>query len=74
MIDTVLNSVVNRINVGFTNKSDVPTKTIVLFYASGVINTIVDSLQDSKKFDKEKVLSTLSVLIPEIDYVIPNKK
>ena len=74
MIDTVLNSVTKRINEGFVNKSNIPTKTIVLFYASGVISTIVVALQDSKKFDKEKVISNLDMLIPEIDFVIPNKK
>ena len=74
MIDTVLNSVIKRIEEGFINKSNIPTKTAVLFYASGIINIIEDSLQDVKKFDKEKILSIISVLLPTPSYIVPIKK
>lgn len=73
MIDTVLNSVAKRINEDFINKSNIPTKIVILFYASGIISIIVDSLQDTKKFDKEKILSIISSLLPAPDYIVPNK-
>lgn len=74
MIEAVLKAVNNKINNRFINKSEIPTKEIVLFYASGVINVLIYSLQDLKTFDKEKVFHTISELIPEIEFIVPNKK
>jgi len=74
MKDVVIESVTSKLDESFTNKTNIPNKDIVLFYASGVINVLVKSLQDKNTFNKEEILKTLSILIPEVDYLVPNKK
>ena len=74
MQEVVIESVTAKLNESFINKTKIPNKDIVLFYASGVIKILVKSLQDKNKFNKEEILETLSVLIPDVDYLVPNKK
>lgn len=74
MTETILNSVNEKITNNFKNNSNIPTKDIVLFYASGAINIIINSLQNQNTFDKEKVFNTINELIPEIEFIVPNKK
>lgn len=73
MIETVLNSITSKINSNFENKSKIPTKNIVLFYVSGTISVLINSLCDINTFNKEEVYNTITELIPEIKFIVSNK-
>lgn len=68
MTDAIISSATKEIDNKFINQTDIPTKTIVLFYANGIINVIIEELNNSKNFDKNKLLFVINELIPNIDH------
>ena len=53
------------------SKGDVPSRTFVLFYASGFIAIILDALRDIKTFSKDDIVNTLIAFLPDMN---TNKK
>ena len=70
MTDAVIDSVTKEIDTNFINESNISTKSIVLFYASGVINVIIDNLNNSKNFDKDSILNIVEQLLPKLDFFV----
>lgn len=68
MTDAIISSATKEIDNKFINQTDIPTKTIVLFYANGIINVIIEELNNSKNFDKNKLLFVINELIPNLDH------
>ena len=66
--DTVLKMATKEIDEKYKNESDIPTRTIVLFYTTGIINIIYDSLNDISSFQKKQLLETLKSLIPDFNF------
>lgn len=73
MTEVVISSATKEIDENYENKSDIPTKTIVLYYASGIINIIIDSLNNNKKFDASELIHTIDELTPDLNYFKPKK-
>lgn len=73
MTNSILDSVSKEIDENFTNNSKVPTKLIVLFYTSGIINVILESLSDPNNFDTNNLCQIIDKLIPN-QYLIEAKK
>ena len=48
MTDVIISSATKEIDENYINKSNIPTKTIVLYYASGIINITIENLNKSK--------------------------
>ncbi len=67
--DVLLNSVISEFNDHVINHSNIPTRSLILFYASGVANIINDSLLEPNTFDKSKIYSILDSLIPNLDFI-----
>ena len=65
MIKLFIESTTNEINNNFINESNIPTKKLVLFHASGIISIIYDYLLDTNKFDKDEIYTILDKLIIE---------
>ena len=68
MTEAVIGSVTKEIDTNFINKSNIPTKSIVLFYASGVINVIIDNLNNVSIFDKKNLIHIIDQLLPNLDF------
>ena len=69
MTDAIITSAVKDIDKNGYNKTNIPTKTIVMFYASGFINIIIDALKDPNSFDKENLYHTLLLFIPDNELI-----
>ncbi len=63
LIGALLNSISAEVDENFINETGIPTRTLVLFYASGIMNIILDELIDPSKFDKNALYNTLDTLI-----------
>lgn len=74
MTDVVITSTTREIDNNFVNNSVIPTKTIVLFYASSIINIVMDNLSSGENFDKENLLFVINDLLPEQRYFQPKNK
>ena len=70
MTDAVITSVTKEIDSNFINKSSIPTRSIVLFYASGIINVIIENLNTGANFDIDNLLNTINKLLPNLDFFI----
>ena len=70
--DMITNIIVNNsileIEKISSNKSNIPIKTYVLFYASGFMNVIMDALEDPKHFQVDSLFQTLMHFIPDDDF------
>ena len=69
MLDAANTAVTEEIKERCINHSNIPIETISLFYVSGAIATLSESIQDPDKFDEEKLLYELDKLVPELDYL-----
>ena len=70
MTDAVITSVTKEIDSNFINKSSIPTRSIVFFYASGIINVIIENLNTGANFDIDNLLNTINKLLPNLDFFI----
>ena len=70
MTDAVITSVTKEIDSNFINKSSITTRSIVLFYASGIINVIIENLNTGANFDIDNLLNTINKLLPNLDFFI----
>lgn len=59
----LLNSITEEVNQNFINETGIPTKTLVLFYTSGIMNIILEELIDPNRFDKNELYIVLNSLI-----------
>ena len=73
MTEVIIMSATKEIDENYINKSNIPTKTIVLYYASGIINITIDYLNKSKNFDIDKLINIIDELTPDLSYLIPKK-
>ena len=69
LFDAAHTAVCEELNERCINHSNIPNETISLFYVSGVITMLTDSVKDPAKFNEEKILDDLDKLIPELDYL-----
>ena len=67
MTNALLDSLSIEIDKYYINRTSVPTKEIVLFYTSGIINIIINALCDPSHFDKEEIYTWIDMLLPTID-------
>lgn len=74
MTDVIISSATKEIDENYINKSNIPTKTIVLYYASGIINITIENLSKSKDFDIDKLINIIVELTPELDCFVAIKK
>lgn len=74
MTDVIISSATKEIDENYINKSNIPTKTIVLYYASGIINITIENLNKSKNFDIDKLINIIVELTPELDCFVAIKK
>ena len=70
MTEVIITSATKEIDERYENKSDIPTKTIVLYYASGIINIIIESINNKKQFDTKELIHIIDELTPDLNYVI----
>lgn len=63
--DAIIEAVEQDIQSNTLSTGNVPPRTFVLFYASGIINVIIDSLKNPSQFDKEQLFSILQILLPD---------
>ena len=73
MTEAIITYITKEIDNNYTNESKIPTKTIVLFYASGIINIIIENLKNSNDFNKQKLLIIINDLLPKLES-FKNKK
>lgn len=74
MTDVVIISTTKEIEENYINKSSIPTKTIVLYYASGIINITIDYLNKSKNINIDEILNIINELTPDTNHFIPKNK
>ena len=66
LIDTIERDVSERLKGNNEIKaSDLPLNIIVKFYAGGLINIGIDCITQTKKYDKNELLSYIDKLIPD---------
>lgn len=73
MTDVIIISATKEIEKNYINKSNIPTKLIVLYYASGIINITIDYLNRSKNINIDEILNIIDELTPETNHFIPKK-
>ncbi len=73
MTDAIIISAAKEIDSNFENISSIPTKTIVLYYASAIINIIIDNLYNNKQFDTKELIHIITELTPDLDCFKPIK-
>ena len=73
MTDVIIISTTKEIEKNYINKSNIPTKLIVLYYASGIINITIDYLNRSKNINIDEILNIIDELTPETNHFIPKK-
>ena len=69
LFDAAHTAVCEELNEHCINHSNIPNESISLFYLSGVITILTESVKDTNKFSEDKVLEELDKLIPELDYL-----
>lgn len=69
LFDAAHTAVCEELNEHCINHSNIPNESISLFYLSGVITILTESVKDPNKFSEDKVLEELDKLIPELDYL-----
>ena len=69
LFDAAHTAVCEELNEHCINHSNIPNESISLFYLSGVITILIESVKDPNKFSEDKVLEELDKLIPELDYL-----
>ena len=69
MTNALLDSISSEIDINYINKTSIPTRTFVLFYSSGIINVIIDSLIDNSNFNVNRLYQYFEHLIPNIDTI-----
>lgn len=67
MTEVVISSATKEIDNNYENTSHIKTKTIVLYYASGIINIIIDYLNKSNNFNTEELIKIINELTPNLD-------
>lgn len=73
MTDVIIISTTKEIEKNYINKSNIPTKLIVLYYASGIINITIDYLNRSKNINIDEILNIIDELTPETNHFVPKK-
>lgn len=73
MTDVIIISATKEIEKNYINKSNIPTKLIVLYYASGIINITIDYLNRSKNINIDEILNIIDELTPETNHFVPKK-
>lgn len=73
MTDAIISSATKEIDENYENKSNIPTKTIVLYYASGIINVIIENLNNSNNFKIDELINIINELTPKLDYFTQKK-
>ena len=63
MVNTLLEMVTKEIDKNFNNNTTIPTKTMVLFYASGVISIVTEALKDPNTFNPDELYDIIDCLI-----------
>ena len=63
MVNTLLEMVTKEIDKNFNNNTTIPTKTMVLFYASGVISIVTEALKDPNTFNPDELYDIIDGLI-----------
>ena len=74
MTDVIITSTTKEIEENYINKSNISTKTIVLYYASGIINITIDRLNKSKNFNIDELINIIDELTPKLDCLVAIKK
>lgn len=69
MFEAVHTAVCEELNEHCINHSNIPNESISLFYVSGVITVLTESIKDPNKFDENEIIEELDKLIPELDYL-----
>ena len=73
MTDVIIISTTKEIEKNYINKSNIPTKLIVLYYASGIINITIDYLNKSRNINIDEILNIINELTPDTNHFIPKK-
>ena len=73
MTDAIIISAAKEIDSNFENICSIPTNTIVLYYASAIINIIIDNLYNNKQFDTKELIHIITELTPDLDCFKPIK-
>ncbi len=71
MTEVIISSATKEIDSNYNNESNIPTKVIVLYYASGITNIILESLNSDNNFDIDNLIYTINELTPNLDYFKP---
>ena len=69
LFDAAHTAVCEELNERCINHSNISNESISLFYLSGVITILTESIKDPNKFNEDKILEELDKLIPELDYL-----
>ena len=69
LFDAAHTAVCEELNERCINHSNISNESISLFYLSGVITLLTDSVKDPNKFNEDKIIEDLDKLIPELDYL-----
>ena len=69
LYDSLLETVTNYLKENYTNKSNISTETIAIFYVSGITNVITEALQNKKTFNREIIQDNLTELIQSPKYL-----
>ncbi|MBQ3306604.1 MAG: TetR/AcrR family transcriptional regulator C-terminal domain-containing protein [Bacilli bacterium] len=63
IVDTLIDTVTKEIDKNFNNNTIIPTRTMVLFYANGVISIISEALEDPSKYNPDELYEFIDNLI-----------
>ena len=63
IVDTLIDTVTKEIDNNFNNNTIIPTRTMVLFYANGVISIISEALEDPSKYNPDELYEFIDNLI-----------
>ena len=69
--DAALENVKKELKENFVNHSTIPIDVLALFYVSGMMKVLEESVKDPSHYDQEKLLSYIDSLIPEFTYLEP---
>ena len=65
MRDEIIAAATRETDNNYINNSSIPTRTIILYYASGIINIIIDNLNNNR-FNDEEMISIIDELTPDL--------
>lgn len=68
MMDAIVTSATKDIDENFPHSSKIPTRTFVLFFASGFVTVILDALKDPNN-KPENIEEILESFIPDNDFL-----